>query len=344
MPASSSEGSVLPESTERAVPQPTAERTVPKPTAERTVPQPTAERTVPSQAAKRTAPSEAAESTVIPESAERSRSSASAERSSQNKPSSPSRSGFCKRIIPCLDIADGRIVKGVKFSDLKDAGDPVVQSLVYEEQGADEIMFLDITASNEGRKTTRALVREVARQLSIPLTVGGGISAVGDVEALLEAGADKVSMNTAAVLNPELINGVAESFGSQCCVVAIDARLNAETGRWKVLIRGGREDANLDALDWAKECIARGAGEILLTSWDFDGTKQGFDLKLTSTFSKLPVPIIASGGAAGANSFVDVFKKGNADAALAASIFHFSEWTVAQIKEVLKQQGVNVRV
>jgi cyclase len=253
-------------------------------------------------------------------------------------------SGLCKRIIPCLDIADGRIVKGVKFSNLIDAGDPVSQSLAYEQQGADEIMFLDITASNEGRKTTRALVTEVARQLSIPLTVGGGISAVDDVAAMLDAGADKVSMNTAAVLNPSLIDGVANSFGSQCCVVAIDARMNKETGRWQVLIRGGREDAKLDALDWAKECIARGAGEILLTSWDYDGTRQGFDLKLTKAFSELPVPIIASGGAAGADCFVDVFQEGNADAALAASIFHFSECTVGQIKEVLKEKGVNVRI
>lgn len=243
-----------------------------------------------------------------------------------------------------MDIADGRIVKGVKFTNLRDAGDPVEQAIAYETQGADELMFLDITASHEGRKTTHELVRKVADQLSIPLTVGGGISQVSDVEALLNAGADKVSMNTAAVLNPDLIDGVSKSFGSQCCVVAIDARLNKETGRWKVLINGGREDANLDAFDWAKECIARGAGEILLTSWDFDGTKQGFDLKLTSTFAELPVPIIASGGAAGADCFVDVFKEGRADAALAASIFHFSECTVGQIKEVLKQQGVKVRI
>lgn len=303
-----------------------------------------AESTVLSKSAERTGLSDSAERTAILQPGKSRMRSDQVERSSQNKSGSAVRSGLCKRIIPCLDIADGRIVKGVQFSDLKDAGDPVVQSLAYEAQGADEIMFLDITASNEGRKTTRALVREVARQLSIPLTVGGGITEVADVEALLEAGADKVSMNTAAVLNPELINGVAQSFGSQCCVVAIDARLNEGTGRWKVLIRGGREDANLDALDWAKECIARGAGEILLTSWDFDGTKQGFDLKLTSSFSELSVPIIASGGAAGANCFVDVFNVGNADAALAASIFHFSEWTVAQIKEVLKQQGVNVRI
>lgn len=253
-------------------------------------------------------------------------------------------SGLCKRIIPCMDIADGRIVKGVKFTNLRDAGDPVEQAIAYEKQGADELMFLDITASHEGRKTTHALVRKVADQLSIPLTVGGGISQVSDVEALLNAGADKVSMNTAAVLKPNLVDGVANSFGSQCCVVAIDARLNKETGRWKVLIKGGREDANLDAFDWARECIARGAGEILLTSWDFDGTKQGFDLKLTSKFAELPVPIIASGGAAGAECFVDVFKEGGADAALAASIFHFSECTVGQIKEVLKQQGVKVRI
>jgi cyclase len=243
-----------------------------------------------------------------------------------------------------MDVADGRIVKGVKFTELRDAGDPVAQAIAYENQGADELMFLDITASHEGRKTTRELVSRVAEQLSIPLTVGGGISQVRDVEALLSAGADKVSMNTAAVLNPGLIDDVARSFGSQCCVVAIDARLNKGTGRWKVLIKGGREDANLDAFDWAKECIARGAGEILLTSWDFDGTKQGFDLKLTNAFAELPVPIIASGGAAGAECFVDVFLDGRADAALAASIFHFSECTVGQIKEVLQQKGVKVRI
>jgi len=253
-------------------------------------------------------------------------------------------SGLCKRIIPCLDIASGRTVKGVKFTGIKDAGDPVAQSLAYEMQGADEIMFLDITASNEGRKTTLALVKEVARQLSIPLTVGGGVSAVSDVEALLGAGADKVSMNTSAVLNPELINQVSTSFGSQCCVVAIDARMNEELGRWEVLIKGGRENANLDALEWGKECIARGAGEILLTSWDYDGTKQGFDIKLTKAFSELPVPVIASGGAAGAECFVEVFNEGKADAALAASIFHFEECTVGQVKQLLIEKGVKVRI
>lgn len=253
-------------------------------------------------------------------------------------------SNLCKRIIPCLDIASGRTVKGVNFKGLVDAGDPVEQSLEYERQGADEIMFLDITASNEGRKTTLDLVRKVARQLTIPLTVGGGVSASKDVAALLESGADKVSMNTAAVRNPSLIDDVAKGFGSQCCVVAIDARMDKTTGRWKVLIGGGREETALDALDWAKECIARGAGEILLTSWDKDGTRDGFDIPLTKAFSKLSIPIIASGGAAGADCFVEVFNEGKADAALAASIFHFSEWTVGQVKEVLKEQGVKVRL
>lgn len=255
-----------------------------------------------------------------------------------------STSGLCKRIIPCLDIASGRTVKGVKFTGIIDAGDPVSQSLAYEQQGADEIMFLDITASNEGRKTTLDLVKEVAKELSIPLTVGGGVSAVADVEALLTAGADKVSINTSAVLNPELIDQVSSSFGSQCCVVAIDARMNEVKGCWEVLIRGGRENTEKDALHWAIECVERGAGEILLTSWDYDGTKQGFDIKLTREFSKLPVPIIASGGAAGAECFVEVFNEGRADAALAASIFHFGEWTVGQVKETLVEKGVRVRI
>ncbi len=253
-------------------------------------------------------------------------------------------SNLCKRIIPCLDIASGRTVKGVNFKGLVDAGDPVEQSLEYERQGADEIMFLDITASNEERKTTLDLVRKVANQLTIPLTVGGGVSAAKDVAALLESGADKVSMNTAAVRNPSLIDDVAKGFGSQCCVVAIDARMDKTTGRWKVLIGGGREETSLDALDWAKECIARGAGEILLTSWDKDGTRDGFDIPLTKAFSQLSIPIIASGGAAGADCFVEVFNEGKADAALAASIFHFGEWTVGQVKEVLKEQGVKVRL
>ncbi len=253
-------------------------------------------------------------------------------------------SNLCKRIIPCLDIASGRTVKGINFKGLVDAGDPIAQSLEYESQGADEIMFLDITASNEGRKTTLDLVREVARQLTVPLTVGGGVSTAKDVSALLEAGADKVSMNTAAVRNPSLIDDVAKGFGSQCCVVAIDARMDKSTGRWMVLIGGGREETKLDALEWAKECITRGAGEILLTSWDKDGTRDGFDIPLTQAFSQLSVPIIASGGAAGPQSFIEVFNEGNADAALAASIFHFSEYTVGQVKEILKQEGVNVRL
>lgn len=252
-------------------------------------------------------------------------------------------SNLCKRIIACLDIASGRTVKGVNFKGLVDAGDPVRQAIEYERQGADEIMFLDITASSEGRKTTVELLKAVARRLSIPLTVGGGVSTASDVAALLDAGADKVSINTAAVLNPNLIDEVARSFGSQCCVVAVDARLCRETGRWTVLVKGGREQTSLDALAWAKQCIARGAGEILLTSWDHDGTRKGFDIPLTKAFSTLPVPIVASGGAAGADCFVEVFNEGQADAALAASIFHFREWTVGRVKDVIAQKGVQVR-
>lgn len=275
---------------------------------------------------------------------------------------------LCRRIIPCLDIANGRTVKGVKFQELRDAGDPVELSLLYEEQGADELVFLDITASHEGRKTTLDLVAAVARQLTIPLTVGGGISTVDDVAQLLNAGADKVSVNTSAVKNPDLINQIATSFGSQCCVVAIDARskqsndgvekqqparLNIDGERdvngdsevgWTVLIRGGREDTGLDAFDWAKEAVARGAGEILLTSWDKDGTRDGFDIPMMKKFSSLPVPIIASGGASGVDSFVEVFTDGRADAALAASIFHFSDCTVSEIKQTLFREGVSVRL
>lgn len=259
---------------------------------------------------------------------------------------------LCRRIIPCLDIANGRTVKGVKFQELRDAGDPVELSLLYEEQGADELVFLDITASHEGRKTTLDLVAAVARQLTIPLTVGGGISTVDDVALLLNAGADKVSINTSAVKNPDLINQIATSFGSQCCVVAIDARSKqfdrdaVEQGEvgWKVLIRGGREDTGLDAFEWGKEAVARGAGEILLTSWDKDGTRDGFDIPMMKKFSSLPVPIIASGGASGVESFVEVFTDGRADAALAASIFHFSDCTVSEIKQTLFKEGVSVRL
>lgn len=252
--------------------------------------------------------------------------------------------GLCRRIIACLDVKDGRTVKGVKFQGLIDAGDPVEQSLSYELAGADEIMLLDITASLEGRATTLALVKAVARQLSIPLTVGGGISSVGDVDALLSAGADKVSINSAAVNNPDLVSAVSERFGSQCCVVAIDARRDVGRAGWNVLIRGGREDTGLDALTWAKTCVELGAGEILLTSWDLDGTRAGFDLPLTRTLADLPVPVIASGGASSPQCFLDVFVKGGADAALAASIFHFGEYTVGDVKEFLCNNGVKVRI
>jgi len=259
--------------------------------------------------------------------------------------------GLCKRIIACLDIAGGRTVKGVNFQNLRDAGDPVELSLLYEKFGADEIMYLDITATTENRKTTLDLVAGVAGRLSIPLTVGGGVSSIDDVEALLTAGADKVSVNTAAVRRPELISEIATAFGSQCCVVAIDARARTQSdftgdsaSPYQVLIKGGREALDLDALLWGRECVDRGAGEIMLTSWDRDGSRAGFDIEMTRAFSSLPVPVIASGGAAGAACFVEVFRDAGADAALAASIFHYSICTVDEIKQALNREGVPVRL
>ena len=270
------------------------------------------------------------------------------------------KSGLCRRIIPCLDVANGRTVKGIKFTELRDAGDPVELALAYQEQGADELVFLDITASNEERKTTVDLVKRVAAKLSIPFTVGGGISTLADVLALLQAGADKVSVNTSAVLRPELISEIAQTCGSQCCVLAVDAKRalsgsasdpgsdtasNPASIKWDVLTHGGRKNANLDALEWGKKAVALGAGEILLTSWDQDGTKAGFDLDLCRAFSEaLSVPIIASGGAKDADSFIDVFTKGKADAALAATIFHDSIWSIDKLKELINQAGIQVRL
>lgn len=259
--------------------------------------------------------------------------------------------GLCKRIIPCLDVAEGRTVKGVKFTGLRDIGDPVELALRYQEQGADELVFLDITATSDNRKTTFDLVERVAQRLSIPFTVGGGVSSLSDVQKLLACGADKVSVNSSAVARPELIEEIAEHCGSQCCVVAIDARRAnppimklAVLTSWNVLVKGGRVDTGNNAFEWAQECVARGAGEILLTSWDQDGTQAGFDIELVKLFSKsLPVPVIASGGARDAQSFLEVFREGGADAALAASIFHDGIWTVAQIKEVLSNQRIPVR-
>ena len=251
---------------------------------------------------------------------------------------------LCKRIIPCLDVDRGRTVKGVKFQSLRDVGDPVVLALEYQRQGADELVFLDISASVEGRRTMLDVVSAVAAVLEIPFTVGGGVSTLGQVRDLLAAGADKVSVNTAAVARPRLVGEIAEEFGSQCCVLAVDAR-RKNTGRgFEVLTHGGRTPTGRDAFEWAEEAVGRGAGEILLTSWDRDGTLDGFDIELTGLFSRgLGVPVIASGGAAGPESFVEVFREGSADAALAASIFHDSKWTVAALKEILLREGIEVR-
>ena len=248
-----------------------------------------------------------------------------------------------KRIIPCLDIAGGRVVKGVRFLELRDAGDPVEQARAYEAQGADELTFLDITASNEQRDTILEVVGQVARQGFMPLTVGGGIRTSADVRRLLQAGADKVSLNTAAVLHPALIDETASRFGSQCMVLAIDARRHAP-GEWRVFTHGGRQPTLRDAVDWAREGVARGAGEILLTSMDADGTKAGYDLALTRAVSEaVPVPVIASGGAGTLDHMVAALTEGKADAVLAASIFHFGEFTIPQTKEYLRNKGVEVR-
>jgi imidazole glycerol-phosphate synthase subunit HisF len=254
---------------------------------------------------------------------------------------------LCKRIIPCLDVANGRTVKGVNFTNLRDMGDPVELAQRYEDEGADELMFLDISASQEARKTVFQLVEKVAHRLSIPFTVGGGIGELKDVKTLLNCGADKVSVNTSAVKRPELVTEIAVACGSQCCVLAIDARKRASAGTepvWDVLINGGRVNTGLDAFDWGRTCVENGAGEILLTSWDRDGTEQGFDLEMVRCFADgLSVPVIASGGAQGPESFIEVFKEGHADAALAATIFHDGRWTVERLKEQVKQANIPVR-
>ena len=257
-------------------------------------------------------------------------------------------SNLCRRIIPCLDVANGRTVKGVNFTNLRDMGDPVELAQRYEDDGADELMFLDISASHEERKTVFQLVEKVAQKLSIPFTVGGGIAELKDVRTLLNCGADKVSVNTSAVKNPQLVTDIAVACGSQCCVVAIDARKRDTTGNertvYDVLISGGRHNTGMDAFDWAKTCVKNGAGEIMLTSWDRDGTERGFDIEMVRQFSDgLPVPVIASGGAQGPDSFIEVFEKGHADAALAATIFHDGRWTVERLKERVKQANIPVR-
>ncbi|WP_018921925.1 imidazole glycerol phosphate synthase subunit HisF [Salsuginibacillus kocurii] len=249
-----------------------------------------------------------------------------------------------KRIIPCLDVKEGRVVKGVQFVELRDAGDPVELSTFYDEQGADELIFLDISASHEGRKTMIEVVEEVAGTLAIPFTVGGGINAVSDMRSILRAGADKVSLNTAAVKNPELITDGANYFGTQCIVVAIDAKYDEELGSWRVYTHGGRTPTDLEVREWAKEVVKRGAGEILLTSMDQDGAKTGFDLALTKAVNEVvSVPVIASGGAGAKEHFPAVFHEASADAALAASIFHYKETSVKEVKRHLAEKGVNVR-
>ena len=251
---------------------------------------------------------------------------------------------LAKRIIPCLDVTAGRVVKGVSFVELRDAGDPVEIARRYDEQGADELTFLDITASSDDRGIIFRIIEQVASQVFIPLTVGGGVRAVGDVRNLLNAGADKVSINTSAVLDPQLVADAAGRYGSQCIVVAIDAK-QAGVGRWEVYTHGGRKATGLDAVEWAKRMQRLGAGEILLTSMDRDGQKTGFDLALTRAVTDaLEIPVIASGGAGNLQHLADGVKKGGADAVLAASIFHFGEYTVQQAKQFMAQQGIEVRL
>ncbi|MBU6391505.1 MAG: imidazole glycerol phosphate synthase subunit HisF [Planctomycetota bacterium] len=254
---------------------------------------------------------------------------------------------LAKRIIPCLDVKDGRVVKGTNFLNLKDAGDPVEIAALYDQQGADELTFLDITASYENRDIILDVVRKTAEQVFMPLTVGGGVRNIDDIRRLLKAGSDKVSINTAAVKDPEFVTKAARRFGSQCIVVAIDAKKaksSIDSTRWEVYINGGRTPTGLDAVEWAKEVESRGAGEILLTSMDCDGTKDGFDLELNRAISDaVNIPIIASGGAGKLEHFYDVFTKGKADAALAASIFHYREITIQEVKEYLIKKGINIR-
>jgi cyclase len=250
---------------------------------------------------------------------------------------------LAKRIIPCLDVKDGRTVKGTNFVGLRDAGDPVELAEKYSANGADELVFLDISATNEGRKTFAVLVREIARRINIPFTVGGGISSVADIGILLEAGADKVSINTAAVNDPNVVEDAAKNFGSQCVVLAVDAKRT--NGSWLVFLNGGRIATELDAVEWIKRGVELGAGEILLTSMDADGTKDGFDLALTRQVAgSVNVPVIASGGAGSVDDFADVLVAGKADAALAASVFHYGHIQIPALKSFLKMRGVEVRI
>ena len=252
---------------------------------------------------------------------------------------------FTKRIIPCLDVNKGRVVKGVNFVDLRDAGDPVEIAAAYDKAGADELVFLDITASSDARKTVVDMVREVAKKVFIPFTVGGGIRTVDDFKMLLREGADKISVNSAAIMNPDLIREAAEKFGRQCVVVAIDARRRPDGSGWNIYKNGGRVDMGIDAVEWAMKADSLGAGEILLTSMDCDGTKAGYDIELTRTIAEhVSVPVIASGGAGTMEHFYDALTEGKADAALAASLFHYKELEIREVKKYLREKDVSVRL
>lgn len=250
---------------------------------------------------------------------------------------------LAKRIIPCLDVKDGRTVKGMNFLGLRDAGDPVELAAKYAADGADELVFLDISATNEGRKTFASLVRQIAREINIPFTVGGGITSSGDIGALLDAGADKVSINTAAVKQPDIIADAAKNYGSQCIVLAVDAKRTGDD--WRVFLNGGRVATKFKAMDWVQRGVDLGAGEILLTSMNADGTKSGFELELTRSISEsVGAPVIASGGAGTMDDFADVLVRGKADAALAASVFHYGEIDIPPLKSFLKMRGIEVRI
>ena len=252
---------------------------------------------------------------------------------------------FTKRIIPCLDCKNGRVVKGTNFVDLRDAGDPVEVASMYDKSGADEVVFLDITASSDGRNTTVDLVRKVAERVFIPFTVGGGIRTFDDFKVLLREGADKISVNSAAIMNPQLISDAADKFGSQCVVVAIDAKRREDGSGWSIYKNGGRVDMHMDAVEWAMKAEKLGAGEILLTSMDCDGTKAGYDIELTRTIAEnVSIPVIASGGAGNMEHFYDAFVDGKADAALAASLFHYKELEISDLKQYLNKRGVSVRL
>ncbi|MBP3703222.1 MAG: imidazole glycerol phosphate synthase subunit HisF [Lachnospiraceae bacterium] len=252
---------------------------------------------------------------------------------------------FTKRVIPCLDVHEGRVVKGVNFVDLKDAGDPVLVGTAYDKAGADELVFLDITASSDARDIKVNMVRKVAETVFIPFTVGGGIRTTEDFKTILREGADKVAINTSAILTPTLISDAADKFGSQCVVVAIDAKRRENGNGWTIYKNGGRVDMNIDAVEWAMEAERRGAGEILLTSMDCDGTKDGYDIELTRTISEnVNIPVIASGGAGTKEHFYDALTEGKADAVLAASLFHYKELEIMEVKQYLKDKGISVRM